>query len=275
MASLYTTVSVFEANPAKFSIGPDPRPKKNGTNAILYDGKIPTLTFDDGKTGKDKFTLFSYKGVEKKRVWNASMKQFTNEWDGTYNISFTLTRNFSEASEPEKKIIELFDAIKKRTEEFIKEIYSDDDAKCEMIYNPTFEKKESRNGQVIKTKNIDKNGGIYLSMKCSYTAPKDAPKIKNKSGGEEPALEYRTMATPFYSPKSGLATPDDVIGKSIKCIPEAMLQYSYVNDKHYLTLRVQKCYYVPAPSLQQGPSASILMQMANLSTDHQQYEVEE
>jgi hypothetical protein len=113
MSAPYITISVFEAIPSKFTIGPHPRSKKEGEFAILYDGKIPTLTFDDGKTGKDKFTLFSFKGVEKKRVWNASTKQFTNEWDGTYGISFTLARKYSEPTEAEKKIINLFDAINK------------------------------------------------------------------------------------------------------------------------------------------------------------------
>lgn len=80
--------------------------------------------------------------------------------------------------------MDLFDEIKKQIEECLTAMYGD--AKCEMIYNPTFEKKKLANGSTIKTKNIDKEGGVYLSMKCSYSAPKDAPTIKGKSGKDEP-----------------------------------------------------------------------------------------
>lgn len=73
------------------------------------------------------------------------------------------------------------------------------------------------------------------------------------------------MCTPFYHPTKGQAKQEDVIGKPIKGIPEALLSYSFVNDKHYLTLRMQKCYYVAAPmSSNRGPSTAILSAMAGL-----------
>jgi hypothetical protein len=81
------------------------------------------------------------------------------------------------------------------------------------------------------------------------------------------------MCTPFYHPTKGQAKQEDVIGKPIKGIPEALLSYSFVSDKHYLTLRMQKCYYVAAPmASNRGPSTSVLASMAALEMEEEEGE---
>lgn len=264
MSDKYIAISIFKADLSKFSFGPDPRPKRGSEYAILYEGKIPNITFDDGISGSDKFMLSSYNGPSKGKVWNNATRNFTEEWDGSYTINFRLASRYDSLNEKEKRVKDVLDHLMKLVSEspFLAELHGD--VKCEMMYQPTYIKKEIQ-GKIQKTRSIDKEKGVYFTVKCSYSAPDNAPKEKGKTGKDEPMKEYRYMSTPFYHPTNGLAKPDNILGKSMKCLPEIYLSYSCVNGKHYLSMRMNKCYYILTSKKSQGPDMNLMSMMVEIA----------
>lgn len=269
--SQYVTISIFDADLSKLSFGPDPRPKRRGEYSLLYDSMVPTFTFNDGMSGKNKYMCSSYNGVVADKVWNASTYSFTEDWAGTYSINFRLAEKYSELDAKQRKIKDFMDAAmnKVNTCQDLIDIYGT--VKCELMYQPTFIKREMQ-GKMRKTVNINEEKGIYFTIKCSYSAPPDAPTFKNKQGKDEPELEYRFLSTPFYHPKKGQAAPSDIMNKGLKCLPEMYIGYSCINSKHYLTMRMNKCYYVNAPVRTQGPDPTVLSMMSDLSMDDDEEE---
>lgn len=274
----YITVPICKFDKTKLSFGPDPRSNKNGSLALLYEGKLLTLSFDDGVSGKDKNLLFSYNGPVKNEVWDAKAEKFIKDsWDGTFGISFQISKDWKTMKPFEKKIIETIDAMKAVVEgsEDLKALYGE--FKCEPIYRATFVKKEIAK-KIRKTTVVDETKPIYLPMKCNYGGLKvgdidpetNSPieTVKGKNGKDEPAHKYRKLATPFYHPIKGQADPEKILKQSLKGMPEAFVAYSCVNKKHYISLYMNSCYYVPvAVNANRGPDASKLASMVGISDE--------
>lgn len=212
---------------------------------ILYNGKpveIDVLGPDD-----DPLMLFSFNGVERTMKYDQKTKTMTNIWEGDYNLNTTICRELQKAKPYQRKLIDIFEDIKKKAQEF----YPEKKVADTVAY--TYIKKEHpKTKKLEKTKEIDVTKGVYLKFKVGYTAPKDAPKFTDqKSGKEVPEFQYRRPNGTFYDiskSKDDAAVKDAFKEANIRMNTRviAKLGLCDVNGTIYITKRLYVCYFLPA-----------------------------
>ena len=181
-SGMYINIDLMSWDCSKVTIGPSPNNSKLQSAkygpSVLYEKKVPILRIisDD-----NKFILKSYNGLRRTMKYDNKLKKYTDIWTGEWDISFILASSLADASVHAKKIIDLYE-----------DIYAKMTKAGLNASNPIkYTKVSSTNEFGVVTEFPDKTKPIYLSGKVRYNAPKDCPKMRNETGADVPALEYR------------------------------------------------------------------------------------
>ena len=238
MSFIEVELAFWDCNKVRIGVAP-----KGKTPTVLYDGKMPILKICSNDT-KNKYVVFSYKGIQRNMKWDANSKKFLDVWEGDWSVSFQAAGSYAEARQENGlawKLIQLFADIETKVEQAFKR-------KPNRAMNFTIIKEKNEFG-VEEEKGIDETKGVYLKGKVGYEAPKDA-KMMDKDGKQVPVLESRTPKCKFYDITKAMDSmfiknSDIECQTAMNAVPKMMIGLFANTQGVYVTKRLLQCYYEP------------------------------
>lgn len=238
MSFIEVELGSWDCNKVKIGIAP-----KGKTPTVLYDGKLPILKLCSNDI-KNKYVVFSYKGLQRNMKYDKSTKKFLDVWEGDWSVSFCVTSSVEQAEKENgvaKRIMDIFADIEKKVNvAFVKP--------PEPSLNYSYIKERNEFG-VERKVGIDKTKGCYLKGKVAFDAPKEA-KTFEKDGKQVPVFEARFPKAKFYDVTKAkndilVKNPDIECQTAMNAVPKLMIGLTTVNENIFITKRLMQCYYEP------------------------------
>lgn len=207
---------------------------------VLYDGKLVILTVIGDSS--EKYILHSFDGLKKSTKYDQVNNKFTDEWDGSWAISFKVADSIKNASPMQKKLMDVIDDIIEKTSKvFRKELSS-------MPIRYKYESTISDEGVALLGDKLQ-DEPVYINAKASYTCDKDAEMI-TINNRQVPDFKDRKVKPPFYDLSRARAemkieNPDKECNTGMKVVPKIMLSIYSSKLGLFLTRKLMGCYYEP------------------------------